>query len=105
MALEDLLVDATLLLLLASALILAVDFLRKPAGRKAVNDFSILMLVFVAGWFSTALLTGLDEGVFGLLVNLAYLFVLVVFAAAMTRRLSLAVKQAAEPIVTERELA
>ncbi len=63
-------------------------------NRKSRNDFVVLVLLFVVGWFSTDLVSTLVVQPVQSLVSLVYASILAGLLALGRRRLRLAVKEA-----------
>jgi Ca2+/Na+ antiporter len=91
--LEDTLSYATLVLLVVTASIMLVAVFPRR-NRDWRDDFVVLILLFVVGWFSTDLVSALVVQPVQSLVSLAYTLVLAGFLALVFRRLRWAAKEA-----------
>jgi hypothetical protein len=91
--LEDILDDGTLIVLVPTAIALAVGAL---AGKRERGGFVVLMELFVVGWFSSDLVWSFVGAQLDDAISFAYLVVLVAFLVLLLRRWRWAMRKAAE---------
>jgi len=89
--LGDLLDEATLGFLLLAATILAAGLVSRK--KKSRSDFSLLMMLFVAGWLSTDFLSSFVGEEWESAISLCYMLILAGFLALMVRRLGWAITE------------
>lgn len=59
-----------------------------------MNDFTIVLSIFIVGWLSTELIVAVGGGSLRKLVEVAHLLVLVTFASVLSRRWRWAIEEA-----------
>lgn len=98
MALEEFLSVATFLLLLGASLTSLTHILRLVAkGKQIRNDFTVVISIFILGWFSMEMFTALSQGYLRDMVHLTHFLVLAAFAVVLTLRWRWALKEASQP--------
>lgn len=97
----DPLETATLILLFVTIIILATGAVKPELKQKgaARDDFSLIMMLFVGGWFATDVLSAVVAEQWQSWISLSYMLVLGGFLVLMVRRLRWAeVRSAARTI-------